>query len=371
MKARGITLKQISDTCGLSLSTVSAALNNSDTRYNAETVNYVRSVAKKLHYRTNLQARILRGARSGILGIIKSISLHQITADFAIHAGLAIGESGYRFFSSDVFAGSDGFSRSIEMMLDARVEGILVENQILDSGETEALKNLLEAGMPVVLIDGNPVESIPHVTTDYYQGFLDLFARLAERGCKNLALAATERDFAAESWGASWRTQEARRALEMISTQYAVDHELLAMPQNREATNLKELYFSPSEKLIHDLADRDAKPRAIVFVNDLFAAGALRACADAGIRVPEDLAIAACDGSALGQYTIPRLSSIKVPTAGIARKAVQLLTEQIQHQSARTKTPKILLPPEIRFQESCGTLSPIESQEPLSPAFSP
>ncbi len=365
MGKKGVTLKQISDACGLSLSTVSAALNNEDGRYSLRTVEHVRNVAAQLGYRVNQQAKILRGAKSGLLGIIKSVSLHQITSEIAVHAGETIHAEGYRFFSSDVFRHSGGLERAIDVMLDAKVEGILIENQCANAIEAVAIANVVKNGTPVVLVEGNPLEDIPHVAADHYAGFSQLAAHLIAIGHEDIVLAISETDVSGTA-PSNWRTGQAIRAVKDTAYRLSVRLELALMPREGNP-DFESIYFSPGRKLIQKLAGQKSRPSAVIFVNDLFAIGALRACADAGISVPDDLAIVAYDNSAVGQNAIPRLTSVDVPAAKIGREAVKLLCDIIRNKASSGEPARLLLHPEVAIRESCGSKAALPSGAALIP----
>lgn len=360
VKSSRVTLKQISDACGLSLSTVSAALNHTDGRYNAETVAYVRGVAERLGYRINHQAKILRGGRSGLIGIIKNISLHQVTSEIAIHAGAAIRGAGYRFFSSDLFVDSGGIARSLDIMQDMRAEGILIEN-LLYMGQTQnILETIIKNKTPVMLIDGYPYEGVPHIGVDYYKGFSELTQHFIECGYRDIALALSENDFASvkenfnAKGAANRRVNEAVRAVQDVLSQHRMQMALMKMPANAESKELKDIYFSPGGQFIEEVTKSKKCPRAIIFINDLFAMAALRACVDNGVNVPGEIAIAGCDGSAMAQYTIPRLTSLEIPVSAMAREAVRLLVEMIDHKTPVTEVSHRRLAPKLVVQESCG-----------------
>lgn len=359
-----VTLKQIAEACGLSLSTVSAALNHSDGRYNAETVRHVREVASRLGYRVNQQAKILRGAPSGLIGIVKNISLHEVVTEFSVHAGEAIYEAGYRFFSSDIsheiLTGSGGLSRSLEIMQDARVEGILIVSCTYNEKWEETISTVVRGKTPVVLIDGYPYDGIPYVGTDYYKGFSQLVRHFVNRGYRSIALAMSREDLASVNehfttkGAANWRVNEAVRAISNIARRQGIKMSLMAMPCDVDPSDLESIYFKPAEDFIHEVTRDGDGPRAIIFINDLFAMAALRACHDLGLKVPENVAVASCDGSAIAHYTVPRLTTLEVPAADVARKAVSLLTSLIRRKHPAGKESRILLPPKLRIRESCG-----------------
>jgi DNA-binding LacI/PurR family transcriptional regulator len=65
--------------------------------------------------------------------------------------------------------------------------------------------------------------------------------------------------------------------------------------------------------------------------NDLLAVGALRAAAEHGRRVPDDLAVVGFDGSEEGAYTVPTLTTVDPDKAAIADRAVERIGERIAH----------------------------------------
>ena len=62
---------------------------------------------------------------------------------------------------------------------------------------------------------------------------------------------------------------------------------------------------------------------------DVMAIGAIRALRDAGLRVPEDVAVMGFDGLEVGNYTVPALSTIRQDVDAMARRSVEMLLENI------------------------------------------
>ena len=73
---------------------------------------------------------------------------------------------------------------------------------------------------------------------------------------------------------------------------------------------------------------------AIFAMSDVMALGAIRALSDAGKRVPEDVSVIGFDGLLLGEYTVPRLSTIRQDAEALAHRSVELLLENIQEAAA-------------------------------------
>jgi LacI family transcriptional regulator len=90
------------------------------------------------------------------------------------------------------------------------------------------------------------------------------------------------------------------------------------------------------------------KPTAIFASSDLQAIGVLRALHEAGLRVPEDVAVAAFDGTPETEYTWPPLTVVRQPLEEMARAAVSRLIDGEQAAEART------FPTELILRRSCG-----------------
>ncbi|MNQ92640.1 HTH-type transcriptional repressor CytR [compost metagenome] len=81
----------------------------------------------------------------------------------------------------------------------------------------------------------------------------------------------------------------------------------------------------------------DNPPDAVFAVSDTLAAGALRAIEQAGLRVPQDIAVVGFDGTELSEMVSPPLSTIEQPSRDIGRKAVNLLLNKIDNPDAPTE----------------------------------
>jgi DNA-binding LacI/PurR family transcriptional regulator len=79
----------------------------------------------------------------------------------------------------------------------------------------------------------------------------------------------------------------------------------------------------------------DQAPTAYYAANDLMAIGVLRALNEQNIRVPEDVSVMGTNNAPYAAYTQPALSTIHVPYAEMANKAVELLIGQINQQAAQ------------------------------------
>ena len=93
----------------------------------------------------------------------------------------------------------------------------------------------------------------------------------------------------------------------------------------------------------------------LVTHNDETAIGVLAACAALGLEVPRDLSIVGCDGTALSEMVVPRLTTVKVPLRELGSKAVEVLEKGMMGQGMG-QWPKIVLPVELLQRDSTRKL---------------
>jgi DNA-binding LacI/PurR family transcriptional regulator len=97
------------------------------------------------------------------------------------------------------------------------------------------------------------------------------------------------------------------------------------------------------------------KCTAILAQNDEVAIGVLKALADAGIRVPEEVSVVGFDGTEVSDLCTPHLTTVKVPLAEIGERAIKVLLEQMR--DGVSKTEKIVLPVQLKLGESTAPVS--------------
>jgi LacI family transcriptional regulator len=106
---------------------------------------------------------------------------------------------------------------------------------------------------------------------------------------------------------------------------------------------------------MHELLARPGpQPTAVFCISDLRAIGALRALYEAGIRVPEDMAVVGFDGILLGQFTTPALTTMNQPREEMGRLAADTLFHLLKGQPPLPS--ERVLAAELLVRESCGAV---------------
>lgn len=111
--------------------------------------------------------------------------------------------------------------------------------------------------------------------------------------------------------------------------------------------------FQDGYKLMKDLIEENCNnlPTCIFVASDTLAIGALRALAELGLNVPQDMAVIGCNDIPTSKYTFPTLSTVKIHTELMGQLGIKLLLEQINNE--RTIPIRVTVPHQIIERESC------------------
>lgn len=112
-------------------------------------------------------------------------------------------------------------------------------------------------------------------------------------------------------------------------------------------------YFSPEGGCTGatELLRRGREFTALLTMSDLMAMGVIRALTDRGLRVPEDVSVISFDGLPLGEYLVPRLSTVDQPGPAMARRSLELLLGAIENGAAAMHET---VPFTLLYRESAG-----------------
>ena len=358
------TQTELARRLGLSRSTVAAALNpNSPVKLRETTRQLVIREAEKLNYRPNPHARLMRGGRSATIGIFHFGGLSQVAAERAWHVSRAIRAAGYRILSTDLSWTPGGARTGCEAMLDERVEGVIVAG-LNDAASLKELGELRRRGIPMVTLSGNELKGVPHIRGDASQAMGLLTRHLIGHGRRRLLLLShysSEIRSGTYLWAFPERLRGFRRAL------LAAAGKIVGKFSSRKSTRIegRVVPASPSAdpfdpfrdgaRLMRQILAEPAWPDAVLCGNDEWAVGAMSACGEAGLTIPDRMAFTGYDDNALGRYLDVPLTTIAQPNQAMAELAVEYLFEMIRHPRSARVPALTKLPCELVIRKSCGT----------------
>jgi DNA-binding LacI/PurR family transcriptional regulator len=310
----GVSLKAIAERAGVSLATVSNVVNGYRP-VGERTRQRVQEAIDELGYAPNLGARHLRHGRTGII----ALAIPELNNPyFAEVAGAAIREAaglGYTLVMEDTAA-----DRARELML-ADGSGRPIIDGLIFSPVQISREDVLTrtSATPLVLI-GEGVYDVPydHIAIDNIAASHVAVRHLASLDRRRIAFIGAQAGDHRQS--AHLRLRGYREGLAAAGLPFEPAL-VSAIAQFGRADGLLAM---------RDLLRLDRPPDAVFGYNDLIAIGAIRAIGEAGLRVPEDIAVIGIDDIEEGRFSNPTLTTISPDKEGIGRLAVQALVARIE-----------------------------------------
>ncbi|MFI9192930.1 LacI family DNA-binding transcriptional regulator [Streptomyces californicus] len=334
-------IKDVAAEAGVSVATVSRVLNGHPS-VSQEARTRVLAAVEALGYRPNAVARSLRTAQTRTLGLVISDVLNPYFTELARFVEEEARALGYSVIIGNADERPDLQDHHVRTLIDRRIDGLLVSPA---DGGTPLLRDVALSGTPMVFVDRwIPGIDVPVVRADGTGAVRDLVAHLHGLGHRRLAIIAGP---AATTTGDE-RVEAFRGALGdhglALPDAYIGQGDFQAASGRRATERFLEL----------------AEPPEVVFAADnLMALGALDAIRARGLRVPDDIALAAFDDIPWFVHTGPPITAVAQPTADLARAAVRALADRIEGRTPQSVT----LPARLVVRRSCGEAAPNERSD--------
>jgi len=304
---------------GVSLKTVSNVVNDYP-HIKPETRQRVVDAIETLGYRPNLTARGLRSGRTGVISLIIPDLRNAYFAELADSVMRAADAKGLSVIIEQ--SGADR-ARELEVLRGSRmqmVDGVLYSALALGEEDAHLLNSITT---PMVLL-GERIFHGPtdHVTMHNTEGARAATAHLISLGRTRIAVVGAHRGEVIGSAGL--RLAGYREALAEAGLDY----------DDRLVGEVGGWYRSGGAEAMRLLLDSGAEFDGLVAFNDSMALGAMRVMQEAGLRIPQDVAVIGYDDIDETRYTLPTLSTIDPGRDEIAEVAVRFLLERIANPAA-------------------------------------
>jgi LacI family transcriptional regulator, galactose operon repressor len=313
-----ITIRDVAKESGFSSTTVSIVLNNAPlARYiPSVTKKRIERAAKKLGYRPNLFARSLRSKRSHTVGVM----VFDMTDPYCtlILRGVqnTLYQSSYLPILTDVHNEANRFERYLEMLLDRRIEGLIVVANWLFL-DINLLADLERSSIPTAIISCElKTDSMSSIIVDNEVGGHMALEHLYSLGHRKVAFIRGPKTLSdsAPRWKGV-RSFAQAKGLE-LDPQLIVD-----LPESRDPIS----GFEDGYKLTEELIQTKRPFTAIMAFDDMTAFGAIRALSKAGMRVPEHCSVIGFDDVASSALYTPPLTTIRQPMEAMGAMAVNIV----------------------------------------------
>jgi LacI family transcriptional regulator len=322
--APNVTIRDVAAKAGVSVATVSRVFNRKGP-IREDTMQRVMDVASELQYVPHAGARSLSTRSTRTIGVVLPDLHGEFFSEVIRGIDLAARQAGFHLLLSGSHADREEM-RAVVQAVRGLVDGLIVMSPDL---EPSALVADLPPGLPVVMLNSK-VGGHPSVTIDNSGGARDVVKHLHALGHRRIAfISGPTHNADAEQRRRGYRTAMSALNLEVIEC---------------PGTFTEESGFEAGKALISGRK----RPTAVFAANDSMAIGALSAFLEAGLRIPEDVALVGFDDIPIARFLAPPLTTVKVPIAELGRRGFALLTD-----GAPAK-PVAKLSTSLVVRRSCG-----------------
>ena len=346
-----VTIRDVARESGFSSTTVSIVLNNAPlARYiPAPTKKRIERAAKKLGYRPNLFARSLRSRRSHTVGVMVSDMTDPYCTPILRGIENSLYQGSYLPILTDLHNERSRFERYLEMLLDRRVEGLIVLANWLFV-DIDVLADLEKSSIPTAMIGREPkTDSISSVVVDNEIGSYMAVEHLHSLGHRQIAFIRGPRTL-----GDSSPRWKGVRNFARTSNLELDENLILDLPESRDPLSS----FQAGSELTEEFIRRKIPFTALMAFDDMTAFGAVRALARAGRRVPENCSVVGFDDIANSCLYTPPLTTIRQPMETMGAMAVNIVVDGINGVLEKRPIPAVhrKVVPELAVRESTRSL---------------
>jgi LacI family transcriptional regulator len=321
-KRGAVTIRDVARASGFSASTVSIVLNNAPlSRYIPQVTKIrIQKTAKNLGYHPNIFAKSLRSKRNHTVGVI----LFDITDPYCTLILRGIEKSLYQASYLPILADAHNergrFERYLEMMLERRVEGLLILANWLYL-DINLLADLERGKTPSVII-GRELDSkaTSSVTVDDEGGAYSAVAHLYSLGHRKIAFVRGPKALASSK--ARWR------GVQRFVRDTRVELDPRLMVDLPDQVNL-DAGVDDASRMTEELLKHKRSFTALMAYDDMTAFGAIRSLNKVGIRVPQDCSVIGFDDINASHLFVPALTTVRQPMEAMGASAVAILLDAI------------------------------------------
>ncbi len=330
-------LKDVAARAGVSVKTASNVINDYP-HIRPSTRARVQEAIRELRYRPNVSARQLKYGRTGFL----ALAVPQVNVPYFGELAARISAEASRLGYVMLLEITDADAEAERVVLDGMrshiVDGVIFSPLALSGDE---IANRAD-DLPMVLLGERAVPSgYDHVAVDSVAAARAITEHLIVLGRRRVAAIGRE-------------TREGTASVRLAGYQQALEQ--AGLPYDPTIALGVERYGRADGKAAMErLLALPDPPDAVFCFNDLMAIGAIRACVEAGIDVPGQMAIAGFDDIVEGRFSNPTLTTVSADLDVLSREALRLLLGRVE--GAERTAESIAVPWSLEVREST-TLMP-------------
>ena len=334
-----VTLSAVAKYAGVSTTTVSRVLNHKG-EISEETRRKVFEAIEALGYRPSLVAQGLRTKASRLIGLMMPEILSPLFTEIAMGVEVESSQAGYTTVHTNTFYIPEREKSGLHYLLDRYVDAVVCYSPTLPQEELIPLLN--QVGSCVVINLPIPNPAVGELRVDNYQGMRLAIEHLIERGARKIAYFAPSTS--------SWNSREREKAFLQVTQEAGLpfdprqnlNFERDSIPEDQQGWDPSYLFIPESAIVMGEWAGRRFLDTftdldAVIAFNDLCAIGIIRELANAGKKVPDDIAVLGFDNWIGGKKYMPSLTSLGVTTVDIGRQAARMVIDNLEKHTPLSK----------------------------------
>lgn len=331
---RSTTIRDVAEAAGVSPATVSRVFNHPGL-VRGSTRLRVTDAANRLNFVANAWASSLSSKATKMIGVLIPTINYSIYSETLRAIQLAAEQIDYTVLVSSSEWSPDLEVKRIHKFIEQRVDGLILVGA---ERSHELYEKMQSHNIPFVIIWKLARGSgLPSVSFDNHKASAIAVDHLVDLGHRRIALIHGRTEITDRGRGRREGFEQ-----RMKERGLGVDHDLI-----RESY----LEFEEAQSAMRKLLMVKEPPTAVLAANDVLAIGAMKACQEAGLVVPEDISIVGCDSMSFGRYTTPPLTTIKIPVEEMGKRAVREIINVINDQPP---AHAVELPLELLVRGSTG-----------------
>lgn len=332
MKKSFITMSDIAEESGFSINTVSRALNNKPD-ISEETKNLILKIAQDIGFVKNRSASQLRSKDTEIVGVIMADSSNPFYSDVLKGIEAASRRFSYQIILMNTERISKNEARDIELLLERRVDGLLI-GPIQEN--SDHIADLVKRNFPTVIVGRHFEElEIDEIYSDEMLGGRLATKHLIDQGCRNILML---NGFPYKS-PARMRQEGYRLALEEAGIKF-----------DSQYVHVSDILVEDGYKAIISTVCKGMKVDGVFCYNDIMAFGATKALKEKKFKIPEEIAVVGYDDVQYSAWISPPLTSVKILKEKMGYEAFKMLMSRLS--GKRKKIQKKVLPVELTIRQS-------------------
>lgn len=339
------TLADLAAAAGVSIATVSLALNGSPL-VAEKTVKRVMKAAIEHNYRPHAIARRLSTGRSEVISLFM-VTGREDSSGWILPSSwmfynpilkgvsLTLSRSNYQL-QFEVLTVDEAVRKNAIMkpVLERATDGILI--LVHDEYDYSFMSELEGIDIPVAILNRKLFPNVSSVQVNNYQGAYDAVNYLIRLGHRRIAHIAGPAN--------SYNAQDRRKGYVQAMTTAGIDLKADFVLEG-------DWRIESGYHLMRQLLTLSSPPTAVFCSNDHMAIGALRAINESGLAVPQDISLIGFDDSEISRVVSPALTTVKQPLEELGRRAAEILLNQ--HKASK-EVQHIVIPPQLVERESCS-----------------